>query len=77
MQPEAKPTQGPALPPAQYVAKLPESYTLPVSYGQLGPELVKGGAIDLPAFLAVYADGGKPLPAEEQAILTKAAMTRS
>ena len=60
-QPEAKPTQGPALPPAQYVAQLPESYTLPVSYGNLGPELVKGGAIDLPAFLAMYTDGGKPL----------------
>jgi hypothetical protein len=71
MQPQAKPTQGPALPPAQYVAKLPDSYKLPVSYGQLGPQLVKGGAIDLPAFLAVYAAGGKPLPEAEQAILTK------
>jgi hypothetical protein len=70
-QPEAKPTQGPALPPARYIAHLPESYTLPVSYGALGPELVKGGAIDLPAFLAVYADGGNPLSAEQQAILTK------
>jgi hypothetical protein len=69
--PGAKPTQGPALPPAQYVAHLPESYTLPVSYGNLGPELIKAGAIDLPAFLAIYTDGGKPLPAEEQAILTK------
>ncbi len=69
--PGAKPTQGPALPPAQYVAHLPESYTLPVSYGNLGPELVEAGAIDLPAFLAIYTDGGKPLPAEEQAILTQ------
>ena len=69
--PGARPTQGPALPPAQYVAHLPESYTLPVSYGNLGPELVEAGAIDLPAFLAIYTDGGKPLPAEEQAILTQ------
>ncbi|MFN8467899.1 MAG: hypothetical protein U0X20_20230 [Caldilineaceae bacterium] len=71
MQHEAKPTQGPALPPAQYVAKLPEAYTLPVSYGQLGPQLIKGGAIDLPTFLAIYANGGKPLPEAEQAILTE------
>jgi hypothetical protein len=70
MQPQAKATHGPALPPAQYVAKLPESYTLPVSYGQLGPQLIQGGGIDLPAFLAVYADGGKPLPEAELAILT-------
>ena len=35
------------------------------------PQLIKGGAIDLPAFLAVYANGGKPLPEAEQAILTK------
>jgi hypothetical protein len=70
-QPGAKPTQGPALPPAQYIAKLPESYTLPVSYGALGPELVEGGAIDLPAFIALYADGGNPLSAEQQAILTE------
>ena len=69
--PTSLPIQGPALPPAQYVARLPESYTLPVTYGMLGPELVKAGAIDLDAFLALYADGGKPLTAEQQAILTQ------
>ncbi len=69
--PTSLPLQGPALPPAQYVAKLPESYTLPVSYGMLGPALVKAGAIDLDAFLAIYEDGGKPLSDEQKAILTQ------
>lgn len=74
-QPEAKPTQGPTLPPAQYVAKLPQSYTLPVSYGTLGPQLVKGGAIDLPAFTALYVDNGNPLSAQQQTILTRGSDT--
>ena len=69
--PTSAPILGPALPPAQYVATLPVSYTLPISYGSLGPALVKAGAIDLDAFLALYADGGKPLSAEQQAILTQ------
>ncbi len=69
--PTSLPSQGPALPPAQYVASLPESYTLPISYGALGPALVKAGAIDLDAFLALYAAGGKPLSTEQQAILTQ------
>ena len=69
--PTSLPIQGPALPPAQYVATLPGSYTLPIRYGLLGPALVKSGAIDLDAFLALYADGGKPLSGEQQAILTQ------
>ena len=69
--PTALPIQGPALPPAQYVAKLPESFTLPVNYGMLGPALIKAGAIDLDAFLAIYVDGGKPLSDQQQAILTQ------
>jgi hypothetical protein len=67
----ARPTLGPALPPAQYVAHLPESYTLPVSFGDLGPQLLAAGAIDLPAFLAIYTDGGAPLTPEQEAILTQ------
>lgn len=70
-QPKPKPTQGPALPPASYVAKLPQSYALPVSYSTLGPQLVKAGAIDLRAFTALYANSGNPLSAQQQAILTK------
>jgi hypothetical protein len=69
--PVVRPTQGPALPPAQYIVKLPESYTLPVRYGSLGPQLVKGGAIDLPAFTALYADSRNPLSSEQQAILSR------
>jgi hypothetical protein len=68
---QAKPTQGPALPPAQYIAHLPETYTLPVAYGDLGPQLIEAGVIDLPAFLAIYTEGGKPLSADQAAILTK------
>lgn len=70
-EPVARPTQGPALPPAQYIVDLPESYTLPVRYGSLGPQLVKAGAIDLVAFTALYAESGAPLTAEQEAILTK------
>ena len=69
--PTSLPILGPVLPPAQYVATLPASYTLPIRYGGLGPALVKSGAIDLDAFLALYADGGKPLSVEQQAILTQ------
>lgn len=61
---------GPALPPAQYVAQLPISYTLPIRYGSLGPQLVAAGAIDLAAFAGLYTDGGKPLNNEQQAILS-------
>ena len=60
---------GPALPPAQYVAHLPTSYALPIQYGTLGPQLVKAGVIDLPAFVGLYADGGSPLSADQEAIL--------
>jgi hypothetical protein len=74
-QPEPKPTQGPALPPAQYIAKLPQSYTLPVSYGTLGPQLVKAGAIDLQSFTALYAANGNPLSTGQQVILTKGSNT--
>lgn len=73
--PLAKPTQGPALPPAQYVAQLPESYALPVSYGDLGPQLIAAGVIDLPAFRAIYADGGAPLSSAQETILTKGSST--
>jgi hypothetical protein len=73
--PQARPTQGPALPPAQYIAHLPDSYTLPVRYGDLGPQLLAAGAIDLPAFLAIYTDGGKPLSADQEAILTAGSST--
>lgn len=60
---------GPALPPAQVVAHLPTSYVLPIQYGTLGPQLVEAGVIDLAAFVGLYADGGSPLSADQEAIL--------
>ncbi len=49
---------------------LPESYTLPVRYGQIGPHLILAGAIDYDAFLALYEQGGAPLSKEQKAILS-------
>ncbi len=47
----------------------PAGYKLPARYGDLGPRLVAGGAIDYSAFAAVYQQGGDPLTAEETEVL--------
>ncbi len=39
----------------------PQGYKLPVSYGELGPGLLKSGAIDYHKFAAVFVQGGDPL----------------
>ncbi len=66
---QVAPIQGPALPPVQYIAKLPSSYTLPIRYGMLGPKLVEAGVIDLPAFSRLYEEAGNPLSKEQKAIV--------
>src|SRR5512143_231630 len=44
-------------------------YKLPVRYGDLGPRLLEGGAIDYAAFAAVFEQGGDPLtPQQVQAL---------
>lgn len=48
---------------------LPDSYTFPVLYGTLGPQLVKAGVIDVDAFAQVYERSGKPLSAAQRAVL--------
>jgi hypothetical protein len=48
---------------------LPHSYTLPVAYGQLGPQLIRAGAFAYEAFVQVYVEAGQPLSEEQQAIL--------
>lgn len=48
---------------------LPHSYTLPVAYGRLGPQLIDAGAFTYDAFMQVYAAAGQPLTEEQQAIL--------
>ena len=46
-----------------------DGYTLPVSYGDLGPQLVEGGVIDFDVFAAIYEQSGNPLSPEEIAVL--------
>ncbi len=47
----------------------PEGYTLPARYGDLGPRLLKSGAIDYDAFAAVYTNSGDPLTPAQVGIL--------
>ncbi len=46
-------------------------YKLPISYGNLGPQLIKSGVIDYDAFAAIYKDSGNPLSPEQIDILMK------
>ncbi len=62
------PTDVPVTTPA--TAHLPEQYTLPVVFGDVGPRLIEAGAIDLPRFLQVYQQAGQPLTMTQRAILT-------
>ena len=48
-------------------------YQLPVSYGDLGPRLLKSGAINYDAFTAVYKQAGDPLTAAEVDVLQRGA----
>lgn len=50
---------------------LPDSYTLPVSFGDIGPRLLAAGAIDYDQFVQVYHQAGQPLTADQLAILTQ------
>jgi hypothetical protein len=52
-------------------AILPASYTLPVSYGDLGPQLLAAGAIDQEEFVQIFAEGSQPLTDEQLATLTE------
>ncbi len=49
---------------------LPEEYSLPVAYGDLGPRLLEAGAIEYDLFTQVYQEAGQPLSPEQLAILT-------
>jgi len=69
-----KPILGPVAPtprPIAHSLQLPISYTLPITYGQLGPELVKAGVIDLPGFLQVFENSGDSLTPELAEIVTR------
>lgn len=49
---------------------LPDSYILPVSFGDIGSRLVAAGAIDYDRFVQLYAEAGQPLTEEQLEILT-------
>lgn len=53
-----------------------DGYTLPVSYGDLGPQLLNGGVIEYDAMAALYKESGKSLSAEEVEILQKGSNER-
>jgi hypothetical protein len=42
-----------------------DGYSLSVSYGDLGPQLLASGVIDYDAFAAIYQNAGSPLTAEQ------------
>lgn len=68
--PAVEPTTAAAAPsPEPPVYVLPESYTLPVAYGQIGPQLIQAGAFAYDAFVQVYAEAGQPLSEVQRAIL--------
>jgi hypothetical protein len=49
----------------------PEGYALPIKLGQLGPQLLAAGAIDLKRFKQIYENAGQPLTDQQQASLTE------
>ncbi len=49
----------------------PEGYTISAVFGDIGPQLLAAGAIDLPQFIEIYKQAGQPLTDEQLAILTK------
>jgi hypothetical protein len=73
--PQDQPAAAVAEPAAQPVSHQhqvnpPGGYQLPVTYGQLGPQLLAAGAIDYDRFVQTYASGGRPLTDDQLAILT-------
>lgn len=54
----------------------PDGYQVPALFGDVGPQLVAVGAIDLPTFLNLYQQQGKPLTNEQLDILSKETANR-
>jgi hypothetical protein len=48
-----------------------EGYTIPATFGSVGPQMLAAGTIDLSQFIQVYKKAGKPLTDEQMTILTK------
>jgi hypothetical protein len=53
----------------QYQVTLPDHYTLPVTYGDIGPQLLTAGTIDYEQFVEVYNRRGHSLTDAQQNIL--------
>lgn len=49
----------------------PEGYTIEAAFGDIGPQMLAAGAIDLNLFRKVYEQAGKPLTEEQTNILTQ------
>ena len=49
----------------------PEGYKIPAVFGDIGPQLVAAGAINMPLFIDLYQQQNKPLTDEQMSILTK------
>src|SRR3990172_2296712 len=47
----------------------PEGYTVPATFGDIGPKLLEAGAMKADDFVQVYASAGQPLSQEQLAIL--------
>ncbi len=61
----------PAVEPEAVQVALPETYQLGASWGDLGPQLLAAGAIDLDRFVQLYEDSGRPLTPAQKRILSK------
>jgi hypothetical protein len=70
---QATTTASPSSPPVSPVNQisLPDSYTLPASFGTSGPQLLDAGAIDYDRFVQLYAEAGQPLTEQQLEILSK------
>jgi hypothetical protein len=70
----SKATTGPALEEQASVISqisIPDGYTLPVSFGDIGPRLLEAGAIDYDRFVQVYTQAGQPLSQAQLKILSE------
>ncbi len=54
---------------------MPNGYTLPVSFGDIGPQLLEVGAIDYDRFVQVYDQAGQPLSQAQLKILSEGSDT--
>ena len=53
-----------------------DGYTLPVSYGDLGPHLIENGVIEYKAFASIYENNGNPLTESQIKILQQGSNER-